>query len=246
MKKFSVLALAAVVALGVAFTSCDSKTSTGSVKLTTETDSVSFMIGQNTGIGTKKQTLANLENSPMNGSIEAYIAGFLKGFENEDDSVYLGKNIQETEAYVNAFFNRSQEEAASKNLAEGQAFLAENKTKSGVITTESGLQYQVITEGKGARPVAENGVKIHYTGSLVDGTMFESSLQNPEPVLFPSLEAGRAIPGFIEGLKLMPVGSKYIFWIPAELAYGMQPPSQVIPINAMLKFEVELFEIVKQ
>jgi len=243
MKKFSVLALAAVVALGV--TSCDSKKSTGSVKLTTEIDSVSFMIGQNAGVGTKKQTLANLENSPMKDNIDAYIAGFLKGFENEDDSVYLGKSMQDTETYVNAFFNRSQEEAANKNLAEGQAFLAENKTKSGIITTESGLQYQVITEGKGAKPVSENGVRVHYTGSLIDGTVFDSSLQNPEPVLFASL-AGGYIPGIIEGLKLMPVGSKYILWIPADLAYGMQPPSPAIPLNAMLKFEVELFEIVKQ
>ncbi|MCR6495978.1 FKBP-type peptidyl-prolyl cis-trans isomerase [Thermomonas sp. S9] len=132
-------------------------------------------------------------------------------------------------------------EEAKANLEKGEKFLAENAKKPGVVTTASGLQYQVITEGKGPKPGANDGVKVNYKGSLLDGTEFDSSYKRGEPAVLP-LQG--VIPGWAEGLQLMPVGSKYKFWIPAKLAYGEQAPPMIGP-NQVLEFEVELLEIVK-
>jgi FKBP-type peptidyl-prolyl cis-trans isomerase len=132
-------------------------------------------------------------------------------------------------------------EEAKANLEKGEKFLAENAKKPGVVTTASGLQYQVITQGKGAKPAATDGVKVDYRGTLLDGTEFDSSYKRGEPAVLP-LQG--VIPGWAEGLQLMPVGSKYRFWIPAKLAYGEQAPPVIGP-NQVLVFEVELHEIVK-
>ena len=111
-----------------------------------------------------------------------------------------------------------------------------------MITTESGLQYQVVTEGKGAKPTADDKVKVHYTGTLLDGTKFDSSVDRGEPAEF---GVGQVIKGWTEVLQLMPVGSKYIVWIPSELAYGERGAGADIRANSTLKFEIELLEIVK-
>jgi FKBP-type peptidyl-prolyl cis-trans isomerase FkpA/FKBP-type peptidyl-prolyl cis-trans isomerase FklB len=133
--------------------------------------------------------------------------------------------------------------AAKKNATEGEAFLAANAKKPGVKTTESGLQYQVITEGKGPKPTADDMVKVHYKGELLDGTEFDSSYERGEPAQF-SLQ--QVAPGWAEGVQLMPVGSKYKLWIPSKLGYGEQgTPGGPIPPNATLVFEVELLDIVK-
>ncbi|HAI58678.1 MAG TPA: hypothetical protein DCM32_02205 [Xanthomonadaceae bacterium] len=134
-------------------------------------------------------------------------------------------------------------EEGARNQAAGDAFLAQNRTKPGVRVTESGLQYQVIRAGSGAKPTAADTVKVHYRGTLLDGKEFDSSYARNEPATFPL--AG-VIPGWTEGVQLMPVGAKYTFWIPAALAYGPNGAGQDIPPNATLKFEVELLEIVKQ
>ena len=110
------------------------------------------------------------------------------------------------------------------------------------MTTERGLQYQVITEGTGAKPTETDKVKVHYTGTLLDGTKFDSSLDRGEPAEF---GVNQVIKGWTEGLQIMPVGSKYIFWIPSELAYGERGAGRDIKPNSVLKFEVELLEIVK-
>ena len=130
---------------------------------------------------------------------------------------------------------------AKANQEKGDKFLAENGKKQGVVTTASGLQYQVLTAGKGAKPAASDGVKVHYKGTLMDGTEFDSSYKRKEPAVMP-LQG--VIPGWAEGLQLMPVGSKFKFWIPAQLAYGEQAPPTIGP-NQPLVFEVELIEIVK-
>ena len=133
--------------------------------------------------------------------------------------------------------------AAETNKAEGEKFLAANKSKSGVKTTDSGLQYQVLKEGTGPKPAATDTVKVHYTGTLLDGTKFDSSVDRGEPAQF-ALNA--VIPGWTEALQLMPVGSKYRLWIPAELAYGDRGTPGPIGPNKTLTFDVELLEIVKQ
>ncbi|KXI30151.1 FKBP-type peptidyl-prolyl cis-trans isomerase [Paraglaciecola hydrolytica] len=131
-------------------------------------------------------------------------------------------------------------EAAAANIAAGQAFLAENAKREGVMVTESGLQYEVLTQGEGEKPVAENTVKVHYRGTLLDGTEFDSSYKRNEPAVFP---LSRVISGWTEGVQLMNVGSKFKFFIPSELAYG-ERATGLITSNSTLIFEVELLEIV--
>ena len=149
-----------------------------------------------------------------------------------------------------AFLKQKREEVAAenkalgeKNLAEGEAFLAENKIKEGVQTTESGLQYQIIKEGDGPKPQANDTVSVHYRGMLVDGTEFDSSHQRGEPTTFP---LSGVIPGWTEGLQLMSVGSTYKLFLPAKLAYGKKGAGAQIGPNATLIFEVELLEIVEK
>ena len=117
-----------------------------------------------------------------------------------------------------------------------------NKTKPGITETASGLQYKVITEGTGSKPTIDDVVKVHYTGKLIDGTVFDSSVQRGQPAEFP---VGHVIPGWTEGLQLMSVGSKYEFTIPSKLGYGERPTGP-IPANSVLLFEVELLDIVKK
>lgn len=134
-----------------------------------------------------------------------------------------------------------QQVSGAKNQQEGDAFMAVNGKKPGVKTTASGLQYQVIVEGAGAKPKAEDGVKVNYTGSTLDGKKFDSSQDHGGPV---GLKVNGVIPGWTEALQLMGVGSKYVLWVPGKLAYGEQgTPGGPIGPNATLKFEVELVSI---
>jgi len=134
------------------------------------------------------------------------------------------------------------EATGSENLAEGLAFLAQNKLKDGVTTTASGLQYRVLEMGDGPKPAATDTVKVHYRGTLLNGTEFDSSYARNEPISF---ALNRVIPGWTEGVQLMPVGSKFIFYIAPELAYG-EGGGGPIPPNSTLVFEVELLGIEDQ
>lgn len=230
MKKVSVLVAAAVVS-GMFFTSCGHKTN---VSLKSDVDSVSYAIGVSTGLG-YKENLKTLPGAEAN--VDALIAGFVQAIKGDSTKM----NMEEAREYMQKYFVEASAKEANKTKEEGEKFLADNKTKSGVITTESGLQYQVITEGTGAKPTAEDHVKVHYTGTLLDGTKFDSSIDRGEPAEFP---VSQVIKGWTEGLQLMPVGSKYIFWIPSDLAYGDRGAGQMIKPNSTLKFEVELLEIV--
>lgn len=133
-------------------------------------------------------------------------------------------------------------QAGQANLLKGQAFLAENKTKEGVVTTASGLQYKVIKSGSGQKASATDKVKVNYHGTLINGTVFDSSVERGEPVTFP---VNQVIKGWTEALQLMNVGSKYVLYIPSELAYGEQGGGDKIGANETLVFEVELLEITK-
>ena len=222
MKKVNVLAAASAVVLGLAATSCDSKQN---VSLSNDVDSVSYAIGVSTGAGYKE-------------NLKTLIAGFVEAIKGDSTKM----TPEKAREYMQTYFVQASAKEAKKNKEEGEKFLAENKTKSGVITTESGLQYQVITEGTGAKPTEKDRVKVHYTGTLLDGTKFDSSVDRGEPAEF---GVNQVIKGWTEGLQLMPVGSKYIFWIPSELAYGERAAGPEIKPNSVLKFEVELLDIVK-
>lgn len=130
-------------------------------------------------------------------------------------------------------------QAGERNRAEGEAFLAKNREETGVQATPSGLQYRVVRQGSGRRPVPSDRVRVHYHGTLLDGTVFDSSYERGRPAEF---SLGQVIPGWTEGVALMPIGSKYRFWIPGNLAYGAQG-TQGIPPNSTLVFDVELLDI---
>lgn len=134
------------------------------------------------------------------------------------------------------------EKNPSANPATSETFLAQNAKKEGVKTTASGLQYKVIQSGTGESPKLTDRVKVHYHGTLIDGTVFDSSVQRGQPISFP---VGGVIPGWVEALQLMKVGDKWQLFIPAKLAYGDQSPSPAIPPNSVLIFEVELLGIEK-
>jgi FKBP-type peptidyl-prolyl cis-trans isomerase FkpA len=133
------------------------------------------------------------------------------------------------------------EAEAAANIESGNAYLDENAAKEGVTVTESGLQYEVLVQGEGDKPTAADVVKVHYSGTLIDGTQFDSSYDRGEPAQFP---LNRVIVGWTEGVQLMNVGSKYKFTIPADLAYGEQDKGVIKP-NSVLVFEVELLDIIK-
>jgi FKBP-type peptidyl-prolyl cis-trans isomerase FkpA/FKBP-type peptidyl-prolyl cis-trans isomerase FklB len=243
MKKLGFLALAAMVMMGVAFASCDSRKS---VSLKTEIDSVSYIIGASYGRGLSEE-LKKIPGVP--GNVAALISGFLNGA--NGDSIHLGMDMATAQNYINTYFQGLQAKemevkAAEAEVvkAEGAKFLAENAKQSGVITTESGLQYKVITEGKGRRPKLGEEIKVHYHGTLLDGSVFDSSVNRGEPAVF---ELGKVIEGWNEGLQLMPVGSKYTLWVPSSMAYDPYGPGPNNPYyGKLLKFEVELLEIVKK
>lgn len=204
--------------------------------LPTEKEQASYMIGMSMG----KQ----LNEIKEDVSVDTLVKGLRAAI--AGDKLLLTE--EQAKEIGEAFGQRMQAKQIAKSLAEaktnmeaGQKALADNGKKPGVVTTASGLQYQILTEGKGAKPGATDGVKVHYKGTLLDGKTFDSSYDRGEPAVMP-LQG--VIPGWAEGLQLMPVGSKFKFWIPAELAYGEQAPPTIGP-NQPLVFEVELLEIVK-
>lgn len=234
MKKISVFVATVTVALGISATSCDSKRS---VNLEKDLDSASYALGLAQG-DMFRPNIATLPGDPIN--VDLFLAG-LEAAMREDTKSYK-MTVEEAQTYLNTYFQAAQKKEIQQIKEEGEKFLEENKAKSGVITTESGLQYQVITEGNGPKPTASDRVQVHYTGTLLDGTVFDSSVERGEPATF---GVTQVIQGWQEGLQLMPVGSKYIFWIPSELAYGERNAGQLIKPNSTLKFEVELLEIVE-
>ncbi|OYD22916.1 FKBP-type peptidyl-prolyl cis-trans isomerase [Oceanimonas baumannii] len=149
--------------------------------------------------------------------------------------------LMDYDTHINELIETKSKEEAAATLKEGQEFLEKNAKRDGVQVTESGLQYEVLTDAEGDKPAAEDVVTVHYTGTLIDGTTFDSSVERGEPASFP---LNQVIPGWTEGVQLMPVGAKYKFFIPADLAYG-ETGAGSIPGNAVLIFEVELLEIEK-
>ena len=146
----------------------------------------------------------------------------------------------EAREIVNKYFMELEEKMNAENIEKGKAFLAENTKKEGIVTLPSGLQYEVITEGNGKKPSATDRVKCHYEGTLIDGTLFDSSIKRGQPAVF---GVNQVIKGWVEALQLMSEGSKWRLFIPSELGYGAQQAGEMIPPHSTLIFEVELIEV---
>jgi len=150
-------------------------------------------------------------------------------------------SYEEAQTVINDFFQTLQAKVGGEAQSEGIAFLEENSKRTEVVTLASGLQYEILTEGAGATPTASDNVKVHYHGTLIDGKVFDSSVNRGEPATF---GVTQVISGWVEALQLMPVGSKWKLYIPSELAYGAQGAGQAIAPHTALVFEVELLDIV--
>ena len=195
---------------------------------------ISTMVGMDIGRG-----LAQIKDDIDIKVVEQALEATIKG---EKTTMTQEEALQVRQAYMQQMQAKrvaEQKAAAEKNKSEGAAFLAKNKSKSGVKTTASGLQYEVEKEGTGPKPKATDTVKVNYLGTKIDGTKFDSSYDRGQPATFP---LNGVIKGWSEGLQLMPVGSKYKFYVPADLAYGENAPGPIGP-NATLIFEVELLGI---
>ena len=209
----------------------------GPATLNTEDQKASYAIGLQMG--------SQLAPADAHLDLAAYMAGIRDGMAGSDPALpqeELQTALQALNAAVQEEETARRAAAAETNSAEGEAFLAENATEDGVTVTESGLQYEILREGDGATPGETERVTIHYKGTLIDGTQFDSSYDGGTPATF---GVNGVIPGFSEGLKLMNVGSQYRFTIPSDIGYGPNGSGQVIGPNAVLVFEVELLEIVQ-
>ncbi|HDL1113220.1 TPA: FKBP-type peptidyl-prolyl cis-trans isomerase [Mannheimia haemolytica] len=191
------------------------------------------------GYGIGLQIGQQLLGSGMDVNSEAVARGIYDVLNNNEPAI----DINEVTAALQELGQRAeaaQAEAFKAIDAENKAFLEENKKANGVIVTDSGLQYEILTEGTGEKPTATSTVRVHYTGSLIDGTVFDSSVKRGQPAEFP---VNGVIRGWTEALQLMPVGSKWRLTIPQELAYGERGAGASIPPFATLVFEVELLDI---
>lgn len=208
-----------------------------SASLDTDSEKASYAVGLEIG-SSLRQAAGHLD-------VDAFARGvddILAGRDPAIDQMELQEALQRFSQQIQESIDREQSEVSERNRQEGEAYLAQNAERDGVQTTASGLQYEVLEEGTGARPRPSDQVRVHYRGTLVDGTEFDSSYERGEPATF-GLQPGGLIAGFSEGVLLMPEGSKYRFVIPSDLAYGPQGTAGAIGPDATLIFEVELLEI---
>ena len=235
--------IVAAGAFALLLTGCDQlcQTNTAKKDLVTDKDKYSYALGAHFGTQAHFQLVTR---DSIDLDIDLFIQAFKERY-NEDSAAYLMNDSTIFETLQKLSQDRQAEKvkkdsiAAEANKAAGEAFLASNKTAEGVVTTESGLQYKVITEGTGATPGDSDIVKVHYTGTLLDGTKFDSSIDRGQPLEFP---INAVIPGWTEMLKLMKVGGKVTAWIPSDLAYGPHGRGPQIPGNSLLVFEMELID----
>lgn len=167
---------------------------------------------------------------------------FLKGMKDVINGGDTDMDYEEAKQVINDYFTKLQDEKLDINLKAGEEFLSINKNKAGVVTLPSGLQYEILKTGDGPKPALTDQVKCHYHGTLIDGTVFDSSVKRGQPATF---GINQVIPGWVEALQLMPVGSKWKLFIPSDLAYGKAGAGQSIEPNSTLIFEVEILDIVK-
>lgn len=192
-------------------------------------DKFSYSIGL--GIG---QNLASM--GIQNLSVEDFAQAITDVLEGNQTAI----SHQEAREIVNKYFEELEAKMSAAAIEQGKAFLEENKKREGVVTLPSGLQYEVITEGTGKKPQATDQVRCHYEGTLIDGTLFDSSIKRGEPAVF---GVNQVIPGWVEALQLMSEGAKWKLYIPSDLGYGARGAGEMIPPHSTLVFEVELIEV---
>ena len=202
------------------------------VKLKTEIDSVSYAIGVTIGKDVRAQLDKFMDKKE---NLKLIIKGMQTAIKGDTTAIPHAAADSIVQAYMKAAFMKKEEERVEKN----KTFLAENAKKEGIVSLPSGLQYKVIKEGTGVQPTETSTVKVHYEGTLIDGTIFDSSIKRGEPIEF---QLNRVIKGWTEGVQLMKKGAKYKLYIPTELGYGSQPMGN-IPPNSTLIFDVELLDV---
>lgn len=193
-------------------------------------DKISYALGLSIG-----------NNFLTSGIKEVNMDDFVQGMQDVLNQAQPAMSYDEAKQVINDYFTKLQSERMELNKKAGEEFLAINKNREGVVTLPSGLQYEILKKGEGKTPVATNQVKCHYHGTLIDGTVFDSSVQRGTPATF---GVNQVIPGWVEALQLMPVGSKWKLFIPSNLAYGESGAGQAIEPNSTLIFEVEVLDIV--
>lgn len=225
------LTAGAALVAAIALTGCGQQ----AARLDTEDQKASYAFGFD--VGSQFSPAKNLLD------LDAFMQGFRDALQEADpalDELEVQEVMQSFSDRVREEQRVSRERDAERNREEGAAYLSENGAREGVSTTESGLQYEILEPGDGASPGPMDQVTIHYRGTLLDGTVFDSSYDRGEPATF---SVGGVIPGFAEGLQLMPVGSKYRLVIPSDLGYGPQGTGGDIGPDATLIFEIELLAI---
>ena len=194
-------------------------------------DKVSYALGLSIG--------NNFQNSGIKClQVEDFVQGLSDVLNEKQPAI----SYDEAKKLINDFFLRLHKEKLEINKKAGEEFLSINKGRAGVVTLPSGLQYQVLQQGNGEKPKATDKVKCHYHGTLINGTVFDSSVERGTPAVF---GVNQVIPGWVEALQLMPVGSKWRLFIPSNLAYGENGAGEMIEPNSTLIFDVELLDIVK-
>lgn len=200
------------------------------MKYTNELDKVSYSLGLSIASNLISSGVKTINPEPFNEALNTVFAGQMPAITPAE----ANKILQE-------YFDKLQQEQGKEAKEAGKKFLEENKTKEGVVTLASGLQYKILKEGNGAKPKASDTVKCHYEGRLINGHVFDSSIRRNQPAEFP---VNGVIAGWVEALQLMPVGSKWQLYIPSELAYGTHGAGVSIGPNETLIFDVELLDIV--
>ena len=229
MKKYNMKKAAYLMTVGIAIFLGSCMQNEEAKAPETEMEKVSYSLGVNIASNVKSQGLDSID-----------VASVAKAFNDVFEENDLDISPEESGQILQAYFGKLQEQKQAESVAAGKAFLEENALKEGVTTTASGLQYEVITTGAGDKPTAENVVTVHYHGMLLDGTVFDSSVERGEPAQFGVSEV---IPGWTEALQLMSIGDKWKLVIPSHLAYGPRGAGGRIGPNETLIFEVELLEI---
>lgn len=237
--KFTYLTTGAAVCAFILTTGCNKadNQSTGDANLVTYQDSVSYVIGTDIG-----NSLFEIKDEVKLNVIMQAISDKINGKSPKIDKEQARPIMQKFSTLMQEKQMAKMKADGEKNMAEGKKFLEENKTKSGVITTASGLQYTVLKQGDGPKPTETDKVKVHYQGTLLNGKEFDSSIKRGQPAEFP---VTGVIKGWTEALLLMNTGSKFKLFIPSDLAYGERNAGPDIGPNSTLIFEVELLEIVK-